>query len=650
MDAAAPPAAVGSAPPFRWLLLGAALVAAVVVGCAAAVSAELPFGEWDAMSYGTWARLIAEHWPHIRFAAAGPMDYHRPVFYFLEGTLWHVFGFHQALGRLLGLGFGILLALALAYAAARTAPRGYAAAAAGIAVALLFATAPFERYLVAGLSDVPVAAVLALTAALLWSRRLGSLRLPLVAASSCLALLTKPTALASLAGLAAAVLLGPRSDLRRRAPAAAAIAGGTALGLVYDAVQAHLSHVGLRTFLTTGSDGFYASLAAAKRTHELLDDSWLGADLRILVVFALAYALVRLVRPHRTAVAVAFVAAVVWSTLGPHLAAAGGGAVPGGGGTVQRLAVLAAAASLLFALAAPAGAIPARLDLARLLVWLAPPLVVWVLYSVYDVRLLSAAWPPLLLLVTRAFLPAVAGAAAVDAAAVAVPAAALLVVAAFGAVELNGFGNDGWHRFSTGFGDAAAMQSLALGGDFSAELAALAPQLPATKTVVTSDARLQFYYPQRVKLEGPQSCSQLAGAPATLVLLESDEDRAVYGERTLPGFWESCTHPRPTLVAERPGAFAVLTTGRPVAEPGGCGASAPAPGLAVEFGQFTTPAAADALVTHLKGLGFVQASVEQLGCSSYRVVETGVPSRAVGRSILVEARRAHLHVRLVGGS
>jgi hypothetical protein len=46
-------------------------------------------------------------------------------------------------------------------------------------------------------------------------------------------------------------------------------------------------------------------------------------------------------------------------------------------------------------------------------------------------------------------------------------------------------------------------------------------------------------------------------------------------------------------------------------------------------------------------LGFVQARVEQLACELYRVVETGIPSTAVGRSIVDEATQAHLKASLV---
>jgi len=54
-------------------------------------------------------------------------------------------------------------------------------------------------------------------------------------------------------------------------------------------------------------------------------------------------------------------------------------------------------ACLLFALQAPTDSIPERESLLRLLVWAVPPTAVWAAYAVYDVRLLSAAWPPLIL-------------------------------------------------------------------------------------------------------------------------------------------------------------------------------------------------------------------------------------------------------------
>lgn len=648
MDAASRQAVVfDEARAFRWALYAAGAVGIVLLLCATAVAVKLPLGDWDAMAYAIWSREIAAHWPHFEFGDVPAVDLHRPVFYYLEGTLWAIFGFHQALGRLLALAFGVLLAGTLAFTAARSSPRRYGPAAAAIVLALLIASYPYERYLVSGLTDVPVAAMIMLTGATLVAVRKRPRLLPLVAVTACLALLTKPTALASLLGLGAAVLLGDRAGLRRRAYATAAIGAGMIVALAYDAHEAGRLHISTWRFLTIGTDGYYAALAATRRNHELLDQAWLGSNLRLVLIFGVVYAVARLATRHRIAVAVALPIAIVWSITGPHLAGGASGIVPGSGGSLQSVVVLVLAAALLFALASPADAVAGRLELGRLLVWLAPPLIVWIVYSAQDIRLMSAAWPPLFLLLGRALLPAVAGAAAIDLAALAVPAAALLVLAVVGTLDLNGFGRDGWHRFSNGIGNRDAMRSLALGGDFTAELDALEPLLPTTRTIVTADARLQFYYLERVRLEGPAACSQLEGNGTTLVLLESDEERTVYGDKATSAFWQACRKPKATLVTERPGAYAIFVTGSLGETTIGTCNTAPTSGLSVEFGRFRTAAAANTLLAQAKGLGFVQARVEQLGCGLYRVVETGVASNDVGRSIVAEAKSAHLRARIV---
>ena len=101
------------------------------------------------------------------------MDYQRPLFYFLQGTLWSIFGFHQWLGRLLSLAFSIVLIAAVAWTAAKTVrvERRLAAAVAAIVVVLIGA---FATHVVSGLSDVPAAALVALTAAVLGMPKLGS--------------------------------------------------------------------------------------------------------------------------------------------------------------------------------------------------------------------------------------------------------------------------------------------------------------------------------------------------------------------------------------------------------------------------------------------------------------------------------------------
>jgi hypothetical protein len=132
------------------------------------------------------------------------------------------------------------------------------------------------------------------------------------------------------------------------------------------------------------------------------------------------------------------------------------------------------------------------------------------------------------------------------------------------------------------------------------------------------------------------------------VLLEDDELQEEFGQRASSAFWQACKNVKLTKVAERPGAFAIFVNGAPRVASTGCGSNPPADqGLAIEFGRMATLAKANALLKHVTGVGFVEAKVEQLGCSSYRVVETGVPNKQVGQSIIAEAKRAGFPVTLV---
>ena len=130
MGASAPTTASGehvsSAPRPRSLTLATqvfAAVAVVFVVLAIVVAIVLPYGSWDAMALGIWSRVIAEHWPNLHSTQIYAADYQRPVFYWLQGTIWRLFGFHQSLGRLLSLAFSLVLVVAVAAIASRTAPQ-----------------------------------------------------------------------------------------------------------------------------------------------------------------------------------------------------------------------------------------------------------------------------------------------------------------------------------------------------------------------------------------------------------------------------------------------------------------------------------------------------------------------------------------------
>jgi hypothetical protein len=633
-------------------------LAVVIFLLACVVAVALPYGDFDAMSLGTWSRQIAEHWPTVHFPGVYFANYNRPLFYVAQGFAWHVFGFHQAVGRLLSLSFALLMAGAVGFLALRLAPPAYRRFTAALAVLTLLLVTYFDQYIAAGLTDIPVAALVATTAALLLAPRLGRFHLPAVALAAVLSVLAKPSAFPALAGLTAAVLIGSRSGLRRRSRLAAALAVGVGAGLLYDFSQARYVHLGLRSFVTGYSEGqgsaYYAHLADQVRGHVLLDGALLGPDLRLLLVFALAYSIARLIGVHhRLAVAIVLPLAYVWSWLGPHLAGGKGvrvGILGTGGGT-EQIAVLVLAASLLFALSAPPEAIPTRLTLGRLLVWSAPTLFFWVQGYAFEARALAPAWPPLVLLIALTFTPAFAAAQKRSGWLVCIPAAAVVVIGAFAAYNINGLGESGWRQLRaggvSGLSNGSFTRGIALGGDFAAEINALEPQVKPRDKILTFDGRLRFFYLDQVELQAPISCGQLKGYKL-FVLLESDEIRTIYGKRGSSPFWNACRAPRLTMIEERPGAFALFAVGKPRPSVGGCGAPTPENrGLAIEFGRKRTVSEAEVLQRNVAAAGFIEAKVEQLGCSLYRIVETGVPDESVGRSILAEARSAHLSATLV---
>src|SRR5207302_1378934 len=96
-----------------------------------------------------------------------------------------------------------------------------------------------------------------------------------------------------------------------------------AVALLYDLSQARYVHQGLRTFLQAGvNTDYYRTLADEARRYALLDGNWFGDGLRVASIFALAYALLRLVGVrHRLAVLVGVPCALAGSWLGPWIAA-----------------------------------------------------------------------------------------------------------------------------------------------------------------------------------------------------------------------------------------------------------------------------------------------------------------------------------------
>ena len=621
---------------------------------AAVVAATLPYHAWDSLFYGTWSRLIGESWSHFHAAGIGASDLHRPLFYVLQGALWNAFGFHEWLGRLLSLAFTALLFVAVALLA-RAAPRS--ALQVGVALLVLVALRSVDQYAVAGLTDIPVAALVASAGAVVWTMRPGTRRSVLLALVACLAVLAKPSAVLGLLGLVAASSFGPRPDPRAWLRAVAGpVAAGVVLALVYDWTQARDQHMSLPSFLHSGvGAGYWADLAAASRKPDLLGWTWLGPLLHLLLVFAIAYALLRLARVQHTAAALAAApVAWIWSWAGPAIGAPGASPPLGG---LSGIATIVLAISLPAFAFAPVALVPARAELGRLLVWAVPGFVLWIVWAAYDPRLLSPAWPALVLLLARVGAGIVGGAAQLVRPAALVPAAALVALALVGFVALDGLGNDGWcqyraHGFS-GLADSAFMQNVAY-GQFQGELVALRREVRPGERIMGSDDRLGFFFPGQARGSSnyPRSCSALAGARA-FVLLMSSESQVIGGRYagapTAVAFWQACTKPKLNEVAELPGNYAVFVVGKPRVPPppDACGVGVPS-GLTVVFGERGDEGGADDLLRKVQKYGFKQAVVQRVGCQDYRVAETAIPSAKVGRALIREANTVGLKPVLVG--
>lgn len=636
----------------RTLFAVAVGVAAILLAANLLVAATVPYGGWDSLYYGQWSRLIGLH-GGFHFPAVVATSLHRPLFYVLQGELWRVAGFHEALGRLLSLAFTVLLVACLV----RLAAVRWGRLGAAIAALVTLAITDVARHASDGLTDVPAAATLALVAVVVFTVRPGRRRTALLVLTALVAVLAKPTGIVGCASLCLALLVGPLDQARRRLVVdVLPIGAGVLLGLVYDWTQARHVGLGLESFLQSGvGSGIWAAKAAAARPDALWGWLWLGRPLHALVVFAILYALLRVAGPaHRTAVLVAVPAAWIWTWAGP--AVAGHPLHLGWGATGLVTVVLLV--SLPAAALAPADRVPTRLELARLLVWALPSYAIWSEYAAYDTRLLSAAWPALVLLLTAVAVPIVSGAGQRSAAVALVPVAALGVAALVSVIFVGGLGRAGWQQYRSGgwsgITDSALTANVAY-GQFEHEVAALRRQLGPGERIYGEDGRLPFLFPGRAVYDTPKSCGDLRGYKAIVILFDDEtiaQARLAGAPATL-GDWEACRNPGLTLVAEEPSNYAVFVTGKPRVPPtpAACNVVPLPSGFYAVFGHARTQAAAEALRQAQAHYGFVQLKVVRTGCQRYLVLES-ITSPAMGPGIVQEAKSVGIDVtiRSVGGS
>lgn len=625
----------------RGFAVAVGLVALIVFGAAFLIAVTVPYGGWDSLYYGTWSRLIGLH-GGFHYPGVLAVDLQRPFFYVLQGEIWHVFGFHEALGRLLSLLFAVTFVVAVVRIAYVWGGLLYGAAVGAVALAITDVAVHSSD----GLTDVPAAAMIALVALVLWTTRAGRRRVVLLVLTALLAVLAKPSGVVGCISLCLAEALGSREELvQRLRQGVAPIAGGVALGLAYDWTQAHHEHMSLHSFLQSGvGAGIWAQKSAAARPEALWGSMWLGRPLHLLLIFGVAYAVLRVCRvDHRLAVYIAAPVSWIWAWAGPAAA----------GHSFHAGLSLSGLASYAFALATPAAAlapperVPSVLRLGRLLVWAIPAYAIWVEYAAYDTRLVSAAWPALVLLLGGAAALVLAGLQKAYPAAAVVAAAALALLALTNVVSLNGFGKTGWQQYRSqgvsGFTDHALMRNVAY-GQFGDELTALRPQVGSGDRIFSEDGRLPFFYPGRVKYDNPSGCDDVTRYRA-VVLLFSDESIA-QGGRSVADMTQ-CRNPRLYLVAEVPGNYAILTVGPPRSKPSAsdCGAQRLPSGIAAIFGTSDSQAGAQRIVDGAKHYGFVQVQVLQTGCNQYLAVEPGLTEQQATGTVQ-EAKSVDLHVVL----
>ncbi len=422
---------------------------------------------------------------------------------------------------------------------------------------------------------------------------------------------------------------------RQAARAVGGLVVGVGLALAYAAWQASVLNESIADFLSAGNDEFWRERGAAARWDAVARADWLGAGLRLVVLYGLAHALLR-VAGARPALALggAGAAAIGWSVAGP-LVADGELAYPFDGNLAGIVAWAVLAGAMVVApFQAVEDAMPRRVHSA-LLVWLAPMGIAWAWQRADEVRHLAPVWAPVAL-VTAAGLTALS-LALVRARpwAAFAPAAALAVLALAAIPSVDGLGRDGWRGLLdlgwSGWTSKAERENYAY-GPFSYELNAARENVNDDERIVSSNGRLAYFFPGRVTFGYPATCAELSGARffSFLTSGESLEFAERAGQPTDPLAWLQCASEPLTLVSEQQGIYEAFVVGDPPARmpaPGECRVAA-TPGVLTDaiFADGLTYSAAKELRDRAFAIGYTGGlRLERTGCSTFRLVVTGVP-------------------------
>jgi hypothetical protein len=615
----------------RVLRLGAAALAGVFLAAGVFVAFAMPYRFWDSLAFGSWSRAIADEQPLLSNQPA--LYVQRPLFYVGQGVVWRWIDDGEWLGRLLSLSFAVLLVACVWVLAGKLSADGDARAfLPALALGGVLASSVVATYAAAGMTDVPVAAMVAVTGVALWSERLGYGRIALVAALACAAVLAKPTGLLALTSLggAAFVLFG-----RRATRGVAGLGLGVALALVYAAWQASRLNESFSDFLSAGNDSFWRERGAAARWDTIARAEWFGAGLRIIVLYGLAHALLRVVGA-RPAIALGGAAAVAigWSVAGPLVADDELGYPFDGSAVGIATWVVLAGAMVVAPMHARRDPVPRHVH-AALLVWLGPMALAWLSQRADEVRHLAPAWAPIALVTATGLAALSLSLPRVRSWTALVPAVAVATLAISTLPTVDGLGRDGWRGLLelgwSGWTSQEERENYAY-GPFSYELNAARENVGDDERIVSSNGRLAYFFPGRVTFAYPVTCAELGGARFVSFLTsgESLEFAELAGQPTDPLAWLQCAAPQLALVSEQQGIYAAFVAGGPPAR-------APAPEdchVAATPGQLTDAVFDDELTygaaKELRGRAFAVGytgglKLERTGCSTFRVVVTGIP-------------------------
>lgn len=537
-------------------------VTALFLTTALVIAYVIPLHAQDALTFGEWSRLIAQNW-HFHYPTVTGQEYGRPLFYVLQGWLWGAIGVDDSSGRVLSLFFSMLLLGAAVWLVREE--RDWGIFAGLLAMLALLATPVFAFQMVSGLTDVPVAAFIALAGALVWGRRPTPARAGAAGLAAALAMLTKPSALLALIGLAVAQLLVNEAWRGRLLYRIVPLCAGIAAGLAYDLTQARYVHQSLRTFLQSGvNTDYYRSLASEERRYALFDGNWFGDGLRVAAFFALLYTILRLagVR-HRAAVLAGVPGALAASWLGPWFAAhqdrVAVGALHSPGAAA---AAIGTAAFLALGLTADRAAIPSRGELARFAVWALPPAAAWGVYGAYDARLLAPAWPPLLALLVLSALPAATALVGRGPLVVALPFALFAVVVASNVYNLDGLHKSGWDqlRRTNDWLNREETRAIVLPA-LSRSLVIVRHEMRPGDSLISPEGAFRFFYPGHVAQSFPNTCEDLRRFRVFVLPTDEGSKRFMRDYLHVPGepsFWAACSSPRLTQLSDGSEGYAVF--------------------------------------------------------------------------------------------